>query len=228
MQLSIIIPAFNEEANIVATLAPLQPMRARRVEVIVVDGGSTDRTREAALALCDHVLSAPTGRALQMNSGATIAKGEVLLFLHADSQLPADADRLITESITVFGRIWGRFDVSIAGQHFFLPVVAWFMNWRSWLTSIATGDQGLFMRTDIFKRLGGFPSIPLMEDVAMTTRLKQLGPPVCLGERILTSGRRWETHGVWRTILLMWRLRLAYFFGADPHALHRAYYGKRC
>jgi len=227
MRLSIVIPALNESGNIVATLALLQSMRARGAEVILVDGGSSDATTDLSAPLVDCLISASKGRALQMNAGAAAAAGDVLLFLHADSMLPPGADQMILNGLQSGSRAWGRFDVAIEGGHFFLPVVAAFMNIRSRLTSVATGDQGLFMTADAFSRAGGFAKIPLMEDLAICDALSKVGPPLCLRQKIITSGRRWEKHGVWRTILLMWRLRLAYFFGADPVDLHRTYYGPK-
>lgn len=230
MALSIVIPALNEADTIGATLATLQPLRARGVEVLLVDGGSTDTTTQLAAPLVDRLLVAAVnerGRARQMNAGAKVAAGRVLLFLHADSTLPPDADRLILLGLQVSCRSWGRFDVVISGRHFGLVVVAWFMNHRSRLTGIATGDQGLFMTHDAFTTAGGFAEIPLMEDVAMCAALKKIGPPLCLKQKISTSGRRWERHGVWRTVILMWRIRLAYFLGADPATLHRAYDGAK-
>lgn len=227
MRLSIVIAALNEAEHIPATLAPLQAMRARGVEVILADGGSTDATKPLAALLVDRIVDSHQGRARQMNAGAKLALGDTLLFLHADSTLPPDADQLILRRLQSTSRAWGRFDVSIKGQHFFLPVVAWCMNHRSRLTGIATGDQGLFMTHDAFTAAGGFANIPLMEDVAMCVTLKKNSPPLCLKQKIITSGRRWEQHGVWRTIFLMWRIRAAYFFGVDPVALHRAYYGAK-
>lgn len=224
MRLSIIVPALNEAAHIAATLNPLQGLRQRDVEIIVADGGSTDATRDLARPLADNVIDSAPGRARQMNAGAAAASGEALLFLHADSQLPAEADKAILSALTVTG--WGRFDVSITGTQPMLGVVAWFMNRRSRLTGIATGDQGLFMTRETFERIGGFPDQPLMEDVEMCRRLKMISPPACLDLRIATSGRRWEKHGVWRTIVLMWWLRLRYFLGASPADIHRAYYGR--
>ena len=227
MRLSIVIPALNEADTIVATLTPLQAMRSRGAEVILVDGGSTDATTQIAMPLIDRALNSAKGRAIQMNAGAAVATGEVLLFLHADSILPADADQTIFNALRSSSRKWGRFDVSIVGQHFFLRVISWFMNHRSRLTGIATGDQGLFMTTDVFNAAGKFTNIPLMEDVAMCVALKKISAPICLKQKIITSGRRWEKHGLWRTIFLMWRIRLAYFLGADPAVLHRAYYGNK-
>jgi rSAM/selenodomain-associated transferase 2 len=147
----------------------------------------------------------------------------VLLFLHADTELPADADRLVFGALSSAARCWGRFDVRIAGPNFLLTIVATLMNWRSRLTAIATGDQAIFVNRDIFFEVGGFPDIALMEDVALSKRLKRISRPICLRGRVTTSGRRWQRHGVLRTILLMWRLRLAFFFGADPASLAQQY-----
>lgn len=227
MRLSIIIPALNEADQIIAALTPLQAMRSRGVEVILVDGGSTDATTQGAAPLVDRLIDCEKGRARQMNVGAQKALGDVLLFLHADSKAPSDADQLILNGLQISSRVWGRFDVAIEGRHFFLPVIGWFMNQRSRLTGIATGDQGLFMTRAAFTKAGGFANIALMEDVAMCCALKKSGAPLCLPQKLHTSGRRWEKHGVWRTIFLMWRIRLAYFFGADPLELHRAYYGAK-
>lgn len=222
--LSIIVPTLNEADNIVAALSPLAALRAHGAEVIVVDGGSTDDTRARATPLADRVISAPRGRARQMNAGAAAAHGDALLFLHADSRLPEGADRDIARGLASRA-VWGRFDVAIAGRHFMLPVVAWFMNRRSRLTGIATGDQGIFATRAAFDAVGGFPDQPLMEDVEICMRLRRLSAPACLAARIVTSGRRWESHGVWRTIALMWRLRFAYWRGVAPADIHRAYYG---
>jgi len=225
LKLSIIVPALNEAARIEATLAALAPMRSRGHEVIVVDGGSADATAALAAPLADRVLPAPRGRARQMNAGAAKARGDVLVFLHADNRLPDSADRLVTEALAASGRAWGRFDVAIEGTHPMLPVIAWFMNLRSRLTGIATGDQAMFVRRDAFARVGGFPALALMEDVALSATLKALSRPACLRAKTVTSGRRWETKGVLRTVLLMWRLRLSFFFGASPEHLARIYEG---
>lgn len=226
-RLSIIIPVLNEGDGIVAALDALAELRQDSAELIVVDGGSHDATVQRAQAHADHVISAPRGRASQMNAGAAKASGDVLLFLHADTRLPREAVPLICGGLASSSRNWGRFDVRIAGQHRALRLVASMMNWRSRLTGIATGDQAMFVRRTAFYAAGAFPAIPLMEDIALSKRLKHAGRPLCLRERVVTSGRRWEAHGVVRTILLMWRLRLAYFFGVDPAALARQYgYGK--
>lgn len=223
--LSIVMPVLNEAAGIVAALSALAPLRARGAEVLVVDGGSSDGTPALAAPHADRVVAAPRGRALQLNAGARAAAGDVLLFLHADCLLPPVADRLILEGLAESGRAWGRFDVAIEGRHPLLPVIAWFMNRRSRATGIATGDQGMFMSRAAFDAAGGFPPIALMEDIALSRALKRRSPPLCLAARIRTSGRRWEQNGPWRTMLLMWRLRLAYFCGADPAQLARRYHG---
>ena len=227
MSLAIVIPVLNEGAALATRLQALQPLRARGVQIVVADGGSTDGCVQAAAALADRVVSAPRGRAAQMNAGARATQAAALLFLHADTQLPPDADRLVMQALRA-GGVWGRFDVRITGQHPLLPMVAAFMNARSRLTGIATGDQALFMRRSAFDAVGGFAPQPLMEDIGICQQLKRLSPPACLAARVTTSGRRWDQHGFWRTVLLMWRLRLAYWRGASPQALARQYgYGVR-
>jgi len=219
--LSIIVPTLNEASGIVATLNALAPLRARGVEVIVADGGSSDRTMELAGPLADRLIAAQRGRGAQMNAGAALAKADTLLFLHADTTLPPDADRLLLRGLQ--DRVWGRFDVWIAGRHPLLAVVAKLINWRSRLTGIATGDQAMFVTRRAFEQAGGFPDIALMEDVALSRRLKRIGRPLCLRARVVTSGRRWDERGVLRTILLMWRLRLCYVLGREPATLARRY-----
>lgn len=223
LKLSIVIPVLNEEAQIEHILASLSALRSDGVEVIVVDGGSTDRTKEAAAPFADQLLHSARGRALQMNTGAGAARGEVLLFLHADTFLPSNAHSLIQTALAQNGRTWGRFDVAIIGRSFMLAVVAWLMNRRSRLTGIATGDQAIFVRRETFVAIGGFPQQPLMEDIELSARLRQYSRPACIRERVCTSGRRWEQKGVWRTIVLMWRLRLLYWLGTEPEKLARAY-----
>lgn len=182
--------------------------------MIVVDGGSEDGTAALAAGLCDRVVVAPRGRAAQMNAGARQAGGDVLVFLHADTRLPSNADELVQ------GCLWGRFDVQIEGRHRLLKVVAWSMNLRSRLTGIATGDQAIFVRRQAFR---GFPEIPLMEDVAFSKAMRRVARPACLRDKVTTSGRRWESRGVVRTILLMWYLRLLFFFGTSVEDLARRY-----
>jgi rSAM/selenodomain-associated transferase 2 len=220
--LSIIMPVLDEATGIEAALRALAPLRARGTEVIVVDGGSHDNTSTLANALADRVLSAPRGRSLQMNAGAAVARGDVLLFLHADTQLPERADVHIGDGLQRSGRVWGRFDVRIEGDGL-LRAVATMMNTRSRLTGIATGDQAMFVTAQAFATVGGFPPIALMEDLALSARLKRQSRPLALRTRVTTSPRRWRRHGTLRTVLLMWRLRLRYFLGADPSSLAEAY-----
>jgi rSAM/selenodomain-associated transferase 2 len=222
-KLSIIMPVLDEGEGIVAALDALADLRARGTGVIVVDGGSRDATVQRARPRADRVILASRGRALQMNAGAEQASSDVLLFLHADTRVPADVDHVVLKGLERSGRVWGRFDVKIDGRSPVLSVVAWFMNLRSRLTAIATGDQAMFVRRGAFQAVGGFPAIALMEDIALCKRLKRVSKPLCLRERVTTSGRRWEKKGVLSTIILMWRLRLAYFFGADPKELARQY-----
>lgn len=221
--LSIIIPVLNEEAGIAAALERLAGLRRQGVEIIVADGGSDDGTVSCALPWCDSVIQAPRGRASQMNAGASAAQGAILLFLHADTVLPRHSVADLCGVLNNERHVWGRFDVTISGRSPLLPVVAAMMNLRSRWSGIATGDQAMFVRRDVFDAIGGFPDIPLMEDIALSKRLKQRRRPLCLREKVTTSGRRWEKHGVLRTILMMWRLRLQYWLSADPAALARQY-----
>lgn len=191
-------------------------------EVIVVDGGSSDDTAARAATVADRVLPSARGRATQMNAGAAVATGDVLLFLHADTQLPPGFAAAVREAIAS-GAAGGRFDVVLAGEHPFLPVVAFLMNARSRLTRISTGDQAIFVRREVFAKLGGFAPIPLMEDVELTSRMRRLGRVAALRLRVRTSARRWETNGVARTVVLMWTLRLAYACGVSATRLARAY-----
>jgi len=221
-RLSIVVPVLNEEAGIAAALDALSPLRARGHEVIVVDGASEDATAALAAPRCDRLLSAPRGRALQMNAGARAAGGDALVFLHADTRLPERADELILTAVA--SASWGRFDVAIDSPRAALKLVACAMNLRSRLTGIATGDQAIFVRREAFP---GFPEIPLMEDIAFSRAMKRRARPVCLREKVATSPRRWEARGVVRTIALMWRLRLLYALGIAPQRLAREYVDQR-
>ena len=220
--LSIVMPVLDEAAGIGSTLEALAPMRAGGAEVIVVDGGSRDDTVGRARPLSDRVVTGPRGRARQMNAGAAVARGDLLLFLHADTLLPAEAESQLRAALAA-GAHWGRFDVRISGRPVMLRVVSAFMNARSRLTGIATGDQAIFVRREAFERIGGFPDQPLMEDVELSRRLRRVAAPACLKARVTTSGRRWESRGVWRTIFLMWRLRWRYWRGDSAAALAEAY-----
>ena len=220
--LCIVVPVLNEGERLLAALRDLQRFRQRGVRVVVVDGGSKDNTLQVARDHADLALVAPLGRAAQMNAGAAACSAQVLLFLHADTQLPDNADALVQRA-TLAGHGWGRFDVQIDSPALMLRFVSGAMNLRSRWTGVATGDQGMFVRHELFSAVGGFPDIPLMEDIALSKALKKFGPPACLRQRVTTSARRWERQGVWRTIWLMWWLRAAYFFGADPARLATAY-----
>jgi rSAM/selenodomain-associated transferase 2 len=222
--LAIVVPTLNEADNIVITLSRLQPMRARGARVIVVDGGSIDATRARASSMCDAVIDAPRGRASQLQAGISASSAQIVLMLHADSVPPEDADQHISRAFAA-GANWGRFDVCIDGTHFMLPIIAWFMNRRSRLSGIATGDQGIFVTRALLERVNGVPAQALMEDIELCKRLRRIAPPACLTARIITSGRRWEKHGVLRTVVLMWRLRFAYWRGVDAAILHARYYG---
>jgi rSAM/selenodomain-associated transferase 2 len=226
-RLSIVVPTLNEAAGIVAFLEALQPLRASGVEIVLADGGSRDGTVAAATPMVDRVISARRGRASQMNAGAAVCAGDVLLFVHADCTLPEQADHWILNGLASSRRRWGRFDVRLSGAAIMLRVVERAMNLRSRLTGICTGDQGLFVERKLFEESGGFPEIELMEDVAISRNLRKSGPPLCLSVTLVTSSRRWEKNGIWRTIVLMWRLRLAYFLGTEPRRLADIYHGRK-
>jgi len=223
VRLAVIVPVLNEADGIGRMLAALQTMRARGVRLVVVDGGSTDDTADQARPFADELVFAERGRARQLNAGAqhVAAAADVLLFLHADTRLPADADRLIGETIARGAR-WGRFDVRIDGSAALLRIVSALMNWRSRLTGICTGDQAIFVERALFETLGGFPDQPLMEDIEFSRRARHIAWPAALSGAI-TSGRRWERRGVWPTIRQMWSLRWRYWRGADPATLAREY-----
>lgn len=222
--ISIIIPCLNEAATIQTTLTRLQPMRDRGQQLIVVDGGSEDGSLSLASPLADKALRSAKGRARQMNTGMEAADGAILWFLHADTLPPADADLQLASAMQKHHHSWGRFDIQLSGNAMLLRMVEQSMNWRSRITGIATGDQGIFVRTETLRRLGGYTDIPLMEDIDLSSRLKaSCGRPLCLTQRLITSSRRWEHNGIFRTILLMWRLRLAYALGVNPASLARRY-----
>lgn len=221
--LSIIIPTLDEAHGITDLLESLQPLRRRGHEVIVVDGGSSDGTPALAAPLADRLLSTSPGRARQMRAGVDAANGEVFWFLHADSRIQPGADRHILAAISGAGLAWGRFAIRLDDHHPLLRLVGWSMNIRSRLTGIATGDQGIFVTRDLYHHVGGFEDIPLMEDIALSRALRAHVWPSCLRARVCTSARRWRRHGITRTILLMWYLRLRYFLGTPPGQLLRHY-----
>ncbi|MCB1775338.1 MAG: TIGR04283 family arsenosugar biosynthesis glycosyltransferase [Gammaproteobacteria bacterium] len=221
---SIVIPTLNEADTIGLMLDDLDRARLPGDEILLIDGGSHDRTVELVTPRVDRVLESAPGRAVQMNAGAAVARCDFLWFVHADSRIAVGTREALSDGIA-HGAAWGRFDVRLSGHGCALRLIGHMMNLRSCLTGIATGDQGIFVRRDLFEAIGGFPSIALMEDIALSRQLKRLARPRCVRRpRLLTSGRRWEQNGVWRTVLLMWRLRLAYWAGADPSVLARRYH----
>lgn len=226
MMISVIIPTLNEATTLAQTLAHTSALGLD--EIIVVDGGSMDRTLDIAEAFSAdaplvRVLTAPTGRARQMNEGAKVSQGEILLFLHADTRLPPGVDRVIRSTLADPRTVGGRFDVCFHPPSAWGTVISVFMNWRSRLSRIATGDQAIFVRREVFERLGGFSDIPLMEDIDFTARLKRIGPTAALRQLVTTSFRRWQQQGPLRTILLMWALRFLYWIGVNPSRLSRWY-----
>lgn len=227
-RISVIVPAMDEGAGIAAALRALAPIRDADGEIIVVDGGSADETVAQAEPLADRVIHAARGRARQMNAGAAVASGDVLWFVHADTRADPTAAARLGTALAASPREWGRFDVRLSHSHPLLRLVALSMNLRSRLTGIATGDQGMFVRRSAFAAVGGFPELPLMEDIALSHTLRRRGRPLCLDVGLTTSARRWLDGGVLRTIALMWRLRFAYWRGADPEDLARRYASSRC
>lgn len=218
---SLIIPTLNEAETIHDFLMPLQALR-ELCEIIIVDAGSTDETKSISQSLIDRFIIAPKGRAMQMNAGSEIAVANIFIFLHADTYLPEQALSLIQQGVDK-GALWGRFDMQLMGQHTMLKVVSQMMNWRSRFSGIATGDQVIFITRQAFEQVGGFPVITLMEDIAISKRLKKFARPYCIKAQVKSSARRWESFGVWRTIALMWSLRLRYFLGQSPDDLAELY-----
>lgn len=226
-RISVIVPTLNEALAIDATLSPLQAWRHAGHEVIVVDAYSTDATRDVAAPLADRCITAGPGRATQMNAGAALASGSLLLFLHADTLLPADAAASLSALAARHSELWGRFDVSLMASGFAYRTIETMMNLRSRITGVATGDQAMFVTRGLFEQLGGFPAIALMEDVAFSKRLRRARRPHCLRSRVRTSARRWQRNGVLRTVMLMWGLRLAFVCGVSPARLHACYERRR-
>jgi rSAM/selenodomain-associated transferase 2 len=224
--LSIIMPVLNEGLILEARLRALQFVRAGGAELIMIDGGSTDDSVRIAEPLCTQLCQSKPGRATQMNQGAALAQGEYLLFLHADTVLSKDCFDALSAALAS-RPVWGRFDVSIEGAHPLLPLTAAMMNWRTRWTSVATGDQGIFVSTERFRALGGFPEMPLMEDVALSKMLRRADPPARVKARLLTNGRRWDQGGWLRTVLCMWGLRFAYWSGINAQTLARYYMNVR-
>jgi rSAM/selenodomain-associated transferase 2 len=221
VRISVIIPILNEAKNIVATLQALLPLGPS--ELFIVDGGSSDDTRAICRQFNVEVLTSPRGRAAQMNYGSRRATGDVLLFLHADTRLPPTAFNDIQAALSDPRFVGGRFDIQLDGDHWMLRVIGATISLRSRLSKVGTGDQGIFVRREVFQRMGGFPEIPLMEDIALCRALKRLGEVACLRSKVITSARRWESDGVWRTIFRMWMLKSLYLMGVSPHRLKRYY-----
>ena len=221
--ISIIVPALNEAGVIEQTLAPLGPWREAGDEVLVVDGGSRDATVAMAAPLADRVLSAPRGRARQMNAGANAARGRLLLFVHADTSLDPACRAALVHACDGEGAAWGRFDVRLSGAARAFRVIEAMINLRSRISGIATGDQAMFVDAGLFRGVGGFPEIPLMEDVALSRLLRDHRRPAALRVRVVTSSRRWEQRGIVRTVMTMWLLRGAYAVGVSPQRLARWY-----
>ena len=221
---SIIIPTLNEADQIEITLASLQPLRALGHQVIVVDGGSVDATVDLCQEQVDEMVHGPCGRACQMNAGAAVATGDWLLFLHADTRLPDQIADILSSQIDPSHQAWGRFDIRLSGGHWLLRVVENMMTWRSRFSGIATGDQAIFVQRNAFENLGGFSKLPLMEDVVLSKRLKQVSRPLCINAPVVSSSRRWEQQGIIKTILLMWECRLLFWLGVPVSKLHKRYY----
>jgi rSAM/selenodomain-associated transferase 2 len=221
LRISVVIPVLNEERTIQRTLESVK--RLQPDEIIVVDGGSFDRTRELVTDMGIRVVAAPCGRGRQMNDGAKLAHGDVLLFLHADTCLPISAMQDIRSAFLDPRTVGGRFDVKLDGDCWLLGVIGTMISFRSRLSRVATGDQAIFIRCEIFERIGGYPDIPVMEDVALSRALKRAGKVACLRSRVITSARRWELEGVWRTVFKMWALKLLYLLGVSPLRLKRFY-----
>lgn len=220
-ELSIIVPIYNEMEVLPDLLSHLQQWKRHGCEIVLVDGGSEDGCGDVAQAIGFTVFHSGRGRALQMNTGAAQASGAALVFLHADTRLPDNGPKIILKALKL--KSWGRFNVLIEGNHFMLSIVSLFMNLRSCITGISTGDQAIFVRKALFEEIGGFPEQPLMEDIEISKLLKRQGRPACINEKVTTSGRRWLTRGVWRTIWLMWRLRFSYWRGMPADQIARAY-----
>ncbi len=223
IRLSVIIPVRNECRLILGTLQRLQSMRERGAELLLVDGGSIDGTVEIAHSWVDRVLESPPGRARQMNLGAEAASGEFLWFLHGDTLAPENADQVLRQALAD-GSVWGHFDIRLSGHGADYRVVEWFMNQRVRLTGVVTGDHGVFVRRDTFRKVGGYPDIALMEDIELSRRLGRVATSRRAPESLVTSSRKWEREGLVRTVVRMWLIRSAYFLGVDPDALTRWYY----
>jgi len=221
MFISIIIPVLNEEDSIKPLLQQLQKIRQQGHEVIVVDGGSTDKTVSLSELLADKVITSSAGRAIQMNKGASHSKNEILWFLHADTLIPEGAIKHIQHALK--NRLWGRFNIHLSGKNILFRIIGTMMNLRSCLSGIVTGDQGIFIDKLLFNQTGGFPNIPLMEDIAISKNLKKFSRPACVKEKLITSSRRWEKNGILSTVFLMWKLRFLFWLGVSANKIALQY-----
>lgn len=220
---SIIIPVLNEAECLPVQLAALQVWRRAGHEIIVVDGGSEDASTDIARPLVSQLIVSPRGRAVQINKGVAVASNDWLVFLHVDTSFPETAIHSLQSIFHEENIKWGYFNVRLSGNNYLLKMVSSLMNVRTRLTGIATGDQAMFMRKAAFEAVGGFPEIALMEDISLSSKLKKISSPYCIKEFVTTSSRRWQKHGIAKTILIMWSLRLRYFFGASPVVLAERY-----
>lgn len=222
-KISIVIPVRNEAAIIGSSLSALDTWRDKGHEVLVVDGMSTDATADIATPLCDRVIRIDPCRATQMNAGAATASGDLLVFLHADTRLPQNAEAELLRIEDDHQEYWGRFDVALDARPMIYRIIESLMNWRSRVSGVATGDQAIFVTRSLFECCGGFPPIALMEDIAFSKKLRAISIPICLTARVVTSARRWRRDGVALTIIRMWWLRAAFFFGVSPQRLRATY-----
>lgn len=224
-KISIIIPTLNESKNIKATLASTS--NSRNVEVIVVDGGSQDNTVGIAQSCGVKVIPGYQNRACQMNAGAMNATGEILLFLHADTLLPANFDRMIRSTLQQPNTVAGAFSLRINAPQIGLRLVEWGVKWRSKYLQMPYGDQAIFITKDKFNDLGGFPELPIMEDFELIRHLKRLGKITLIGVPVTTSPRRWLKKGILQTTLINQIVIIAYFLGISPQRIRSWYRGEK-
>jgi rSAM/selenodomain-associated transferase 2 len=223
--IAIIVPILNEGERLPQLLQMLEALHAD--EVIIVDGGSTDGSDQLLSESSIHWIKSNPGRAIQMNNGAVLCRSDILLFLHADTEITQAALIHVRDAMENPSIVGGRFDVTLSGAHPAFRLIEFMMNLRSRLTKISTGDQTIFVRREVFESLGGFPDQPLMEDIEFSKHLKGAGRIACLRDKVITSSRRWEKHGVMNTIVLMWKLRFFYWRGVSPDVLVKMYHHAR-
>ena len=223
-KISIIIPVFNEAEIIEDSLLRLR--ENSDIEIIVVDGGSQDNTVTLAQNLGVKVVTSPhPGRANQMNFGASVATGDILLFLHIDTRLPPNFPRIIRAILSEEKIIAGAFQLAINSEKKSLKIIEAMVNLRSHLFSLPYGDQAIFLKASTFQNHGGFPPLPIMEDFVLMRQLKRQGKIKIAVEKVLTSSRRWDSLGVWRTTLINQLIIIGYFLGISPTKLQKLYRG---